>query len=273
MNLFGDDQEGLSDTFGRWRKIIAPSASFEWLSPAGERQRVDIVQNSQGFGELGTRVWDASYTGCEWLARRSASFWDGKRVLELGAGTGLMGIVAARCGASMVLSDKRALLPLIRTNVTRNGLANGPAGPGSVEVAALHWGTPYPAPAGGEISQDESASVSGAFDVCVGADLTYDLEGLTPLIQSMRDVAMHTRRTAARETDFYIFFGRERAMAPVFVEMASPLFDIVDDTSEPLHQADDAYPVGLWHARLVQDEARAALDPVIPEEWLPALRQ
>lgn len=46
----------------------------------------------------------------------------GKKCIELGAGVGLVGLSLASFGAEVTLTDKPALLSLLRGNVARNWL-------------------------------------------------------------------------------------------------------------------------------------------------------
>ena len=55
----------------------------------------------------------------------------GKRVLELGAGTGIGGLSAAACGADLLLSDQAHMLALLNENIAANGL----------QVQAAQWRT------------------------------------------------------------------------------------------------------------------------------------
>jgi len=69
----------------------------------------------------GIVLWPAAIALAHELAGRDLR---GKRVLELGAGTGLPGIVAASIGANVVQTDRQELvLHLCRKNAERNGIA------------------------------------------------------------------------------------------------------------------------------------------------------
>lgn len=52
----------------------------------------------------------------------------GSRCIELGSGPGLVGLLLARLGAHVIITDKDVVLPLIEENVQLNGLSDRPSG-------------------------------------------------------------------------------------------------------------------------------------------------
>ena len=100
---------------------------------------VDVVVagalGDAGFTEFGNEVWPGGKVLGEWLAARP-ELVRGRAVLELGAGAGLPGLVAAAAGAaSTTLTDLPEALPLLRANAAANA-ASCPR----VVVAPLAWG-------------------------------------------------------------------------------------------------------------------------------------
>jgi predicted nicotinamide N-methyase len=72
----------------------------------------------------GVALWPASIALAHELIERAGEI-RGRRVLELGAGTGLAGIVAASLGAYVVQTDRQeTALHLCRVNGERNGTTN-----------------------------------------------------------------------------------------------------------------------------------------------------
>ncbi|XP_047427514.1 probable methyltransferase-like protein 23 isoform X2 [Mugil cephalus] len=91
----------------------------------------------------------------------------GRTVLELGAGVSLPGVVAARCGAQVILSDS-ANKPLCLENCRRSCEANGLR---DVRVLGLSWG---------EISPD--LILLPQLDVILGSDVFYDPDDFEDVI-------------------------------------------------------------------------------------------
>ena len=90
------------------------------VSRAEESQFLDDEGRALPYG---VALWSAAIALAHEVATRPAEF-RGKSVLELGAGTGLPGVVAASLGASVVQTDRHELaLHLCRLNAERNGAA------------------------------------------------------------------------------------------------------------------------------------------------------
>uniref|UniRef100_A0A034V5W7 Methyltransferase-like protein 23 n=1 Tax=Bactrocera dorsalis TaxID=27457 RepID=A0A034V5W7_BACDO len=86
----------------------------------------------------------------------------GKRVLELGAGTALPGILAAKCGARVILSDS-CILPKSLAHIRKSCLANNLVPGQDIEVIGLSWGLLL-----------NSVFNIGPLDLIIGADCFYD---------------------------------------------------------------------------------------------------
>jgi predicted nicotinamide N-methyase len=72
----------------------------------------------------GVVLWPAAIALAHEVAARAEAF-AGRRVLELGAGTGLPGIVAATLGARVTQTDRQEVaLAVCRRNGERNGVAS-----------------------------------------------------------------------------------------------------------------------------------------------------
>ena len=118
----------------------------------------------------GCRVWSCARLLAEWLANRSGGGEDdgagpivvGRDVLELGAGTGAVGLTCAALGASSVTMTDRdeAALALMHTNARINGHYDA-SSTCEVCVQGLDWGDP-------------ATYIQGAsYDLVVAADVLY----------------------------------------------------------------------------------------------------
>ena len=111
------------------------------------------------FG-TGGRVWQSARALCIWLRQHMKP---GARVLDLGCGTGAVGLYCAALGAShAVLTDEREeLLALARHN-WRCNMHVGTMQRATVDIHRLRWG------------HDEPPSMVPAVDLIVGSDVIYD---------------------------------------------------------------------------------------------------
>ena len=153
--------------------------------------------SKQVDGDTGRTVWDAAVVLAKYLehkyghGRRSL---ERRRVLELGAGTGLAGLAAAALGASVILSDLDYCLPALKANV----LATTIEPPGQVSVLELDWLRP---------------NFDGPVDVCVGADIVWLPHLVAPLVKllvmllaanpDMQLLLAHQTRSEHTDAEFF----------------------------------------------------------------------
>lgn len=105
-------------------------------------------------------VWPAATPMCEWVASHADTF-RGKTVLELGCGTGVVGLVAAQYAHFVVLTDGSPIsLALVLESVAQSRLDN-------CAVAPLRWGK------ADQLAEIKRACGVEHFDVVIGSDVFY----------------------------------------------------------------------------------------------------
>lgn len=98
---------------------------------------VEVRQDVSDDTFLGAVVWDCGVVLVKLLERLDAGFLGSASALELGSGTGFVGLCAARLGVRRcTLTDLPLGMPLLQENVLRNPMPPG----SSVSTAVLRWG-------------------------------------------------------------------------------------------------------------------------------------
>lgn len=130
--------------------------------------RLTFPAHMSGFGTGGV-VWTGGIALAKCLEHWGDSMIRGKRVLELGAGSGLVGLVARCLGAKrVVLTDLPDVLPIIRANVEHNRdtvsqyCADDGAKGAGIRISPLIWG---------KTKLDE---FEGQFDCILASEVIYE---------------------------------------------------------------------------------------------------
>ena len=141
----------------------------------------------------GGHLWQAALDLCKHLdthpawARRDFS---SLRVLELGAGTALAGMYAARRGAKLVVcTDLDAMVPVMERNIALNfGSDTSSTGRRSnIVTASFFWGT--------DVSHLMKLTGGEPFDLILASDCVYLQAGFAPLLSSLRTLAVPDHTT------------------------------------------------------------------------------
>ncbi|GCB64858.1 EEF1A lysine methyltransferase 3-like [Scyliorhinus torazame] len=117
-------------------------------------------------------IWEAGLVLCRYFEQEKISF-SGKKVIELGSGTGIVGILAVLLGGDVTLTDQSMVLDQIKFNVTNN--IPGPIQQ-QAKVAALVWGE----------NQDQFPT---NFDFILGSDIVYSSRDFPALIQTLQHLS------------------------------------------------------------------------------------
>ena len=112
------------------------------------------------MSRTGGTVWEASQALARVLVAQPPEYWEqNRRVVELGCGCGLCGLVAAGLGAhEVVLTDQ--VLFVAKHNLEHAGLP--PSAQNRVRVEKLQWGV-----------EEDAAAISPPFDLLLGGDIMY----------------------------------------------------------------------------------------------------
>jgi len=189
-------------TMQRGLRLILPGPPDPAAAQAHQQPHEDATRDSTGLAQ----VWqEATDCLCDYIEGCSALLFPGCRepadagwreVLELGAGAGVCGMFAARCGAArVVLSDYHtAVLAALRYNVGQNDLEE------RCEVVSLPWGeAPGPGP--------------GVPRLIIGSDLapsdaTARLLGAT--VARLLDPAQSRKHAQTEGGSVFLYAHRER---------------------------------------------------------------
>ncbi|PSC70949.1 lysine methyltransferase METTL21D [Micractinium conductrix] len=147
-----------------------------------------------GGVRVGACAWDGAYVLAAALDAQPPGSFAGLRAVELGAGMGLPGLVLARLGAAVWLTDKPAATVFGRCNAAKNRMLvpSAPApsplpptqqqrqqqapAPGSVAVLGLDWED-----GPGAAAAAATITAAGPVDLIVGTDCIYpDPDGSVP---------------------------------------------------------------------------------------------
>jgi len=140
-------------------------------------------------------VWEGSYVVIDLLKGKLGDDLKGKKVVELGSGTGLAGLCAAAVGAHVLMSDIATVTDFsLRPNVERNGgmrgvsdvqgawPGSGRVGEGSATCMAIDWTK----------GVDEQAEVAGQepcdCDVVLAAECVWLVELVEPFVKTVSEL-------------------------------------------------------------------------------------
>lgn len=139
-------------------------------------------------------VWDAALVLGAYLDHMNQTGQipvKNRRILELGSGTGFVGLVAAALGGDCLMTDLPEMVPLIKRNLFKNI----PLLQGAGSAKAFEWGSDM----SGLVSHTDKG-----FDIVLAADCIYYKESLNAFIKTIEDLSSHSNE--GTKTEIFISY-------------------------------------------------------------------
>ncbi|KAG8834578.1 hypothetical protein FRC17_008247 [Serendipita sp. 399] len=166
-----------------------------------------LVDASPGCGGI---AWPAGEVLSNYLVHRGPNHLVGKHVLELGSGTGLVGLVAAKLGASkVIITDQFPLLDMMNQNVILNGLGD------LVVPMELDWGNELPQ--------------LGRIDVILAADCVYFEPSFPLLVETLTALS----KSASQNVEILFCYKNRRKADKRFFTLLKKKFTWLDVDHDP----------------------------------------
>ncbi|KAH7344855.1 putative methyltransferase-domain-containing protein [Rhizoctonia solani] len=184
--------------------------TIELLFPPLDRPVKLVVDAGPGCGGI---AWPAGEVLSRYLARRGSLA--GQRAIELGSGTGLVGLVAGLLGAEeVVITDQEQLIKIMEENIELNNLR------GRVRASVLNWGE--------SLSPDLPSMVS----LIIAADCVYAEPAFPLLVSTLVDL-----NSAYPEAEILFCYKKRRKADKRFFGMLKKQFTWEEIADDPEREA------------------------------------
>ncbi|KAM9969809.1 hypothetical protein ACTFIR_001646 [Dictyostelium discoideum] len=151
-----------------------------------EFETLTIKQSELGDVKINATLWDTAIVMSKFfeivIGRDGLK---GKRIIELGGGVGLTGIVLSKMGANITITEQKSMHSILDFNV-RNNLTDL----SKTKVSELWWGD--------DLTNSE---YKAPYDMIIGSDLIYEDHCIDLLLKSLLDLSSHHPKPKSKYSD------------------------------------------------------------------------
>lgn len=168
------------------------------------QKSVDVFVPQRDIGEEAVVVWDAGLVLAYYLERHQITLGllkSEKRihVVDVGAGTGVVGLVAASLGANVTLTDLPRYIPLLEEGISANcnlfHEKESINGSRFIRALPLNWGNISQVHDLCRRTNRDGISIGGPPDLILASDCIYFEASIAPLVCTLRELACCTKLT------------------------------------------------------------------------------
>ncbi|UXI14510.1 tRNA methyltransferase [Sarcoptes scabiei] len=180
-----DDEVCLEET----NKSNEPKV-YQFVSKFNDRIEIEIFENiSDKYSSI---IWPSTSLLCQFIFDNK-DWFQPKTLLELGSGTGLCGIFAAKICSKVILTDQESCdFDLMKKNIQRNGVEK------NCFIFSLEWGNM-------NRLAEILASNEYPIDCIIGSDLCYDESQFENLFLTVAYL-MKALKSSSSPTESILFF-------------------------------------------------------------------
>jgi len=189
-------------------------------------KEIKIIQNAKEC--CGGYLWRAETVTLQYLENMNVfpeGHWKDKYVIEVGSGTGLIGLFLVHVGAYVALTDQNSMLPLIQQNVSINNLPEN-----RVNVSELFWGV-----------TDCTLFTKNSVDYIIACDCIYLEIAFDPLVKTLWDLSNCN-------TIIIIGYQKRRKADKRFWKLAQKKFEI-KRIPNLVYSKSKSEPVQIFHLK------------------------
>ncbi|KAF2635832.1 hypothetical protein P280DRAFT_410799 [Massarina eburnea CBS 473.64] len=208
------DSEAETDLFGVSVDLVPPAViksagvsevDFDGLLSPSLKLQEDLKNGCGG------QLWPAGMVLGKYLLRMKKEDLEGKEIIELGAGGGLVGLAVAlhhNSTKALHITDQEPMFELMKQNIALNGLSS------TVSATIYDWGTPSP------------SNLPKHPDIILAADCVYFEPAFPLLQQTLQDLI-------GPNTVCYFCFKKRRRADLQFMKVARKMFTVVEVEDDP----------------------------------------
>ena len=211
-------------------------------------EAIELFIPQRDIGEEAVVVWDAALVLAYYLEKHQNDLGLSKsnrgcaplHVVDVGAGTGAVGLTAAALGANVTLTDLDRFIPLLEEGISANCNLFGTCEPTSdpkfrfIRALPLNWGNAADIR---NICKKSDNGVGGPPDLIVVSDCVYYEASIAPLIFTLRELASSGKHSVPILLSYEVrdYSPEKKRVKEAFFALAQRYFTIKEVPTEDCH--------------------------------------